>query len=170
MRTLIFIVLGVVIGTLFFSTMSENKILTKPSPSPSPIGKVEKANLVSKASFLIFTDGTKRDFGFERYYNQSEEVYITEAAPHIVISKKASITWGDFFKTLPMELTSECLTTGTGQTFCNTDSKKLVFYVNGNITTNLLQLPIKNNDRVLIHYGVQDKNAINSEINQIPLP
>jgi hypothetical protein len=32
--------------------------------------------------------------------------------------RKAGVIWSDFFKTLPMELTKDCLITGTKQTFC----------------------------------------------------
>lgn len=130
----------------------------------------ENQNIDIKASFLIYTNGTKRDFGFERYYNQSKNVYIDSSSPTTIQVKKRGTTWADFFSTLPMKLTDSCLTTGTGQIFCTNEDMQLKFYINGVLSPNFLQTEIKNNDQALIHYGSSSEEQIESELAEIPQP
>src|SRR3990167_2725306 len=90
-----------------------NKSQTTPSPAststPTPPAE-EKINFT--ASFTIITDNITRSFKAEKYHNLSLDVYITVDDPTLIHVKKSGITWDDFFKTLPMKLTKDCLTTG----------------------------------------------------------
>lgn len=82
--------------------------------------------------------------------------------------KKKGVTWDDFFKSLPMKLTKDCLTTGTGQLFCTNDSQVLNFYVNGGSDPNALEKEIMQGDKLLVTYGNKSEGEINEEIKQIP--
>ena len=107
------------------------------------------------ASFEIYTNGLKRDFSAEMYHNLSEDVYIQNPDPSVIYIKKSEITWNDFFETMPapFSLTTECLTTGTGQKFCNSQGKTLKFMLNSKETPNVLDLEIKEDDRLIIQFG-----------------
>lgn len=142
------------------------QILISPSPTLSP--QVE--NVSFKASFLIFTNGTKRDFSDSRYHNLSEDVFIEKDSPTTVNVKRANITWGDFFKSLPMQLSRDCIVTGTKQTFCNSNESSLKFYINGKRTNDFLNTKINNNDKALITFGSGTEDEIQSQLNQIPEP
>ena len=114
----------------------------------------DQAQPVDKqASFDIFTNGTFRVFTASMYHNLSEDVYIQADNPNLVHVKKAGITWNDFFKTLPFSLTKDCLITGSRETFCSTQTKKLKFTLNGENTPNALDLEIKQNDKLVVSYG-----------------
>lgn len=104
------------------------------------------------AYFEINTLGTKRDFSASMYHNLSPDVFIQEDEINVVHVKKKGVTWGDFFETLPMKLTKECLTTGTNETFCNTQDKRLSFFVNGYSEPNVLEQEIKPGERLLVLY------------------
>lgn len=160
---------GVVAGALIFqvalvSLDSTKSTIKQDSPAVSVPQTVER-----KASFAIFTNGTLRIFSDPKYHRQSNDVYIENSqAPNVIIVKKEGITWGDFFKTLPMSLSSECLTTGTGQSFCNGEAGTLSFYINGERVSNALDIEISNEDRLLVSFGSQNEAEIKSQLSQIP--
>ena len=145
------------IGILFFIAivilvagfiLFNNKSQTSKNLIPSPISQSQKTDI--KASFSIVTGNITRSFSAEKYHNQSSDVYIENLDPTIVYVKKIGITWDDFFKTLPMKLTKDCLTTGDGETFCNGKNATLKFYLNDVETPDLLDQEIKDGDKALI--------------------
>lgn len=139
-----------------------SNINSKISPSPSGFSTDKQA------SFVIFTNRNLRNFSNSMYHNLSADAYIESSNPNIIHVKKMGITYDDFFKTLPMSLTSICLITGTGQSFCNSDKDSLKFYLNGEEVDDLLQRIIMDNDKVLISFGPIDDSAIEAQLSQIP--
>lgn len=134
-------------GALYFnigrSTTSPAPTIT-PSPTQTPVNK--------RAEFTIITGDITRSFKSDKYHNRSEEVFILPDNPSVVHVKKDGVTWGDFFNTLPMKLTKECLTTGDGENLCNTNGS-LRFYLNDNETPDLLDRVIQDNDKLLIKFS-----------------
>lgn len=120
------------------------------------------------AGFAIFTNGTFRVFTAAMYHNLSSDVYIQANNPNIVYVKKNDITWNDFFKTLPLKLTKDCLVTGTKQTFCTDSNGRLRFYINGKEDINALDKYIKNKDQLLVTYGNEDDVQIDQQLKRIP--
>lgn len=131
-----------------------NKPQSPPIASPTPTSLVQDEKVDIKASFTIITDNITRSFKAEKYHNLSPDVYIEAPDPTIVYVKKSGITWDDFFKTLPMKLTKDCLTTGDGETYCTGIDGSLKFYLNNVEDNNLLQSKIKDQDRALIKYAI----------------
>lgn len=82
------------------------------------------------ARFEIVTNGTKRVFTDSMYHRQSPEVFVDTPDPQLVRVMRPGLTWSDFFETLPFELDSKCLVTGTKQRFCTDETGKLYFYLN----------------------------------------
>jgi len=122
----------------------------------------------TQASFAIFTNGIFRVFTASMYHNLSSEVYIEASNPAIVHSKKPNTTWGDFFSTLPFKLTHECLTTGTGQTFCTGSNGTLRFYINGEKNVNALDQRINYGDKLLVTFGNESEVTIKKQFDRIP--
>ena len=144
-RKIIFVVILIIAVLLIILSSSQTP---KTSQSPSPTPQMQEANI--KASFTIITVNITRSFSAEKYHNQSSDVYIENPDPTIVNVKKIGITWDDFFKTLPMKLTKDCLTTGDGETFCNGKNATLEFFLNDVETPDLLDKEIRNGDKALI--------------------
>jgi len=155
MRGLIFLLPIILIGVLGWYLLSRKDAS---APQIIPGQTTESTSEQQKqadftASFEIITNGTKRTFAQAMYHNQSEDVFIEGSNPNAVRVKKEGVTWDDFFKTLPMELTKECLTTGTGQTFCTNINQTLRFVLNGIEKPDALNLEIKPNGSLQIIYG-----------------
>jgi hypothetical protein len=152
---IIFIVLLASVYLVLFNTPKENNTITKISPTPT----VTISDFT--ASFFINTNGLQRSFSSSMYHNLSPDVYITSETPSTIFIKKPSTKWKDFFSTLPMGISSTCLTTGTGQTFCDGDPvssqsatfQTLQFILNGKKQPNVLEMNIKPNDILLISFG-----------------
>lgn len=125
---------------------SSSSVISPPASTP------QTQAIDIQASFQIITQGTLRSFKNPKYHQRSSDVYISADDPTIVNVKKASITWDDFFKTLPMELTKDCLITGDGETFCSGSSSTLQFFLNDKEDPNLLDREIRDGDKVLIKF------------------
>lgn len=104
-----------------------------------------------QARFEIYTRGTKRVFTDPRYHQLSPDVFITKDEPSVIMVKRVGVTWGEFFATLPMSVTNECLITGTGQKFCNSSLEKLKFFLNG-VEQEVLNREIQGGDKLVIRY------------------
>ncbi len=103
------------------------------------------------ANFEIYTNGTKRIFTQAMYHRRSPDVYIESSDPSLIYVKSPRVTWGDFFATLPMSVTSDCLVTGTGQRFCTNERQKLKFILNG-VEQEVLDRAILEGDKLIIRY------------------
>lgn len=138
----------IVVTAIFFVVRKQPETPTLSLPTTVPTPTQEPSSIT--ATFEIYTLGTKRIFSDSKYHNKSDEIYITSKSPNIIYSKKTNATWADFFATLPMKLTNECLTTGTGQVFCDGQNGNLVFEINGVVTKDALAKVIKNGDSLKV--------------------
>lgn len=135
-----------------FVLLGRSRSQISPLPSPNPLSSQVQETVNTKASFTIITDSITRSFKAEKYHNKSPDVYIQADDPTVVHVKKANITWNDFFKTLPMSLTKDCLTTGDGETFCSGKEGQLEFFLNNIETPDLLEREIHPEDSILIKF------------------
>lgn len=125
------------------------------SSSPQSSNGEEVAKQVT-ANFEIYTNGTKRVFTDARYHHQSEDVYIDSSNTNVVIVNpyaEKQPTWGDFFDTLPMTLTNDCLITGTGQEFCTNETHQLSFVLDGENTPDALDSLINRGAFLRVEYS-----------------
>jgi hypothetical protein len=153
--------LTLILSSFLFSGCSVIDEKIPVTPSPPPTAPVPSPRLSSPATFIqseytarfeIYTNGTKRIFTDSKYHRQSADIYIENPDPHLMYVKKPNLTWNDFFKTLPFSVKKECLVTGTKQTFCNTETKRLYFYLNGQEEPDALDKVILANDSLRVEY------------------
>lgn len=161
-----------ILALLGAGVYSLRRLPSAPAPTPSPASSATVApeSVSLEAAFLIFTRGTRRDFTDARYHNLSPAVYLTADNPAIVHVRSAPATWQQFFDTLPMQLSAECLVTGTKQTFCSDDSVTLKFYLNGTADPQALTRKIGAGDRLLVTYGTDSEAEINRQLGLVPNP
>lgn len=106
----------------------------------------------TKAFYEIYTNGTKRTFTDPMYHNQSPDVFIDASDPTVVHVTRKGITWSDFFATLPMTITADCIITGTGQEFCTNQGESLRFYINDTEYADALFQEILDGDKLRVVY------------------
>ena len=140
---LIIVIIGA-LGLYLIGGRQATKLISPPSPTPKVVDYV--------ASFEIVTLGTKRDFSDPKYHNINDYAYLSALDPQFVHLKKEGVTWQEFFDSLPMKLTKECLTTGTGQVFCTNDTKRLIFTLNYLEDANALDKEITPGAKLLVEY------------------
>jgi len=148
---LLFIVifLSAVIGYFYLNTDSnQTSSTTETIISPTPINVFTDFT----ATFSITTNGTVRTFTNPDYHNLSEDVYIEASNPNTINVTRSGVKWNDFFTSLPFSLSKDCLTTGTGQTFCTDESGTLKFFINGTENPDALDLEIMPNDNLEVVY------------------
>ena len=144
----------IVITAAILFTKPFSQLTTSVEQTNTPSQDLQpKQDVDFTASFEIVTNRIKRNFNAKMYHNISPDVYIEGPDPSIIHVKKSSLTWDDFFKTLPMELTKECLTTGTGEKYCDGENGNLRFFLNGLENPNLLDKQIAAGDHVLIQFS-----------------
>ena len=147
------IVLGFGVIALVVALFLSNKEASPPQraiPASTPIVQ-EPVDFT--ATFRIVTNGLTRNFSASMYHNQSSDVYIEADDSSVVNVKREGVTWNDFFDSLPFKLTKDCLTTGTGETFCSGSSGTLRFYLNDNENQSLLDREIEPGDIVRITFS-----------------
>lgn len=159
-----------IISIIVFAALSKKSNIKPPTTSQlqNSQATITQESVDYTASFAIFTNGIFRVFTATMYHNLSKDVFIKTDNPNIVHVKKNGVTWDDFFKTLPMKLTKDCLTTGTKQIFCTNNNEKLRFYLNGKEDVNALDKQILNGDRLLVTYGNENEEEIQKQLQQIP--
>lgn len=86
------------------------------------------------------------------YHNLSGDVYIDPKNTNQVRVKKEGITWSNFFESLPMTLSKDCLITGTKQEFCTGSGGTLQFLINGKVDPDALDREINQGDNLLVEY------------------
>jgi len=162
----ILVLIGIALVGIFALTKTKSSPQTA---STNPKTPQSSPNLTADytASFAIYTKGTFRVFTSPKYHGLSQDVFIQKDNPNVVHVKKPQITWGDFFKTLPMELTKDCLTTGTKETFCTGNNGALKFYINGQKMDNFLQETINPEDKALISFGNENDDQIKLQLEKI---
>ena len=113
------------------------------------------------ANFKVFIDGKEVDFAKPEFMTESKQdhskkVHLHDLRGDVVHVHYSGVTWSDFFDSLGFRLTKDCLDLGKEGKYCNTDQKKLRFFINDKEIENLASVEIQDLDRVLIHYGQGD--------------
>ncbi len=165
---LLILIASIIAGIYFLTrnTPSHTRSSTK-APPISPNNSPTPANIHYQAKFAVYTFGTFRIFSLPRYHNVSPDVYITADKPNTIQVKKRGTTWGDFFNSLPMGLTNECLITGTKDTLCSGTNGSLRFFVNDKEVSDFVNKEIKNGDKGLVTYGNSSAQVIKSQLNNL---
>lgn len=162
-----FIIVALVLGLLgYFSWKAAGSAPSRATPASSDTRMSPRL----RAAFLVYTNGVKRTFAAPMYHNRSQEVFIASENPEIVNVTKQNVAWGDFFNTLPMKLSGDCLTTGTGDTYCTGEDGALRFFLNDEEVPDALTHVIGDGDRLLVSFGLTTELDLAHQMQAVPQP
>lgn len=108
------------------------------------------------ANFKVYIDDNIIDFSILIYQLRSKSVHVEDEIGDVIHVHKEGITIGDFFKTLDIKFNNTCIIIPMEDPYCNTNDKKLSFYVNNIENDEFENYEIKDLDKILISYGKGD--------------
>jgi len=147
---IIAILVAILAGVIVLSLVNKPTV-TAPIESKQRMNQ-DMPELPITATFRVVINGQKRSFNLPMYFDQSKEVYIESANPEQVVVNEQSITWGEFFNTLPFSVQKNCIITGNKETYCTNETQTLTFTLNGQPQPDVLDKLIMQGDTLEISY------------------
>lgn len=132
------------------------------------------------ANFAVYVDGKKDEFKSFTFYEEVQSCSIDDANnvktkahmhdqnPALVHVHQAGVTWGQFFANLGYGLSNKALTTDAGVFVDEQNDKQLTFILNGQPVRSIANEVIKSEDTLLINYGNEDNETIQTRADSIP--
>lgn len=120
----------------------------------------------------VVLDGTPIDFTQDKYQSSEENeldeaIHMHDGNGKVVHLHKKGATLEQFFNSLKIKFTKECLNLDTGANYCNGTSKTLKMFVSGQENTDFEKYVPQDLDRILITYGAQTESQIKSQIDGV---
>lgn len=124
------------------------------------------------SDFLINIQGETIDLSDDTYQSSAEQILLEDFHLHdnvgtVIHRHAAGLTLASFLKSLGFELTNECLTLDSGETYCSNQEHKLLLYVNGLIEQSPTTYIPQEGDRILLYYGDAGNRDIQSYLNAV---
>lgn len=123
-----------------------------------------------QAGIAIFVNGLPINLRDGKYHNLSEKAFLTNQNPGVVFIKKTDVTWGDFFKSLNIGLTQDCVFQGSREQLCEDELNSIKYFVNGQRIYSPFSRVISDSDRMLVSYGSETGVAVERQLNQVAIP
>ena len=128
-------------------------------PGAGPLGGAH-----THAAILVKIFGDRFVFSPPAYQVKSSWIHF-EGGDGSTIHKHASgVTLGYLFDTLGLGLDNQCYEFRDGRSFCTNEDYSLKFYINGLKINDIRDYSIKENDRILISYGPEGVDEIESQL------
>ncbi len=120
----------------------------------------------------VILNGTPINFSLAKYQATAKNeldpnVHFHDGNGKLVHIHKEGITLNELFSSLKMRLSNNCLVTDSGVSFCNTSSKSIKMFVNGNSNSNFESYQPQDLDRILITYGADSDAQIKTQISSV---
>ena len=155
-------VIGYVTGTL---TMPHKT-------STHPIGTSQDGKIHVHADFRLYLGDERVRFTEEKYQSDIERIRHTSLHFHDgndeVIHRHAdNVTLSDFFASIGMKLTNDCLIMDTGIEHCTNDTDTVLLIVNGVQVIDNAKYVIQEADRILLYFGDATNPNIRTYVGEI---
>lgn len=109
------------------------------------------------------------DFSEPRYQVQSRFIHFEDRNGVVVHRHATNVDLGFFFQSLDMEFNDQCIKLVDGTSYCNDGENTLKMYVNGARNNMYDEYVLKDGDRILITYGDETEEEIQSQLNTLSL-
>ena len=136
------------------------------------------------ANFAVYINGQREEFRALNYYEEEaatacgvSEAAETETTPmsrvhmhgnvsDVVHVEDNRVTWGNFFTVLGWNVGPTYLAM-RDNLYANSDAGRVTYILNGKEVTDIANVTIKDQDKLLVNYGDQSMIQINQEYSQI---
>ena len=144
-------------GLLAIATLAA--IITKyPHKTTHPVGTSHDGVVHVHGDFRLYIGDERIRFTDEKY--QSSTAHTHHASLHFhdgndeVIHRHAdNVTFSEFFASIGLTITNDCLTLDTGVKHCTDTDNKLILFVNGTPVSDITSYIFAEKDRIFMYYG-----------------
>lgn len=146
-----------VISVIMFSVQANNI-----NNNYGPVGSAHE-----HAAFAIKLDKVPVDFSQGKYQVQSRLIHVENNDGTTLHRHATEVPFGEFLKSVDMDIKNGCFILDDGKEFCDTADKKLRYFVNGTEKESITDHVLNENDRILVIYGDENNNEIKQEIDAL---
>jgi hypothetical protein len=146
-----------VISVIMFSVQANNI-----NNNYGPVGSAHE-----HAAFAIKLDKVPVDFSQGKYQVQSRLIHVENNDGTTLHRHATEVPFGEFLKSVDMDIKNGCFILDDGKEFCDTADKKLRYFVNGTEKESITDYVLNENDRILVIYGDENNNEIEQEIDAL---
>ena len=155
----VFAVIAVIVGYSVY--MFVNMTETAPG-GPENAGVLGSEH--SHAAILVKIFGDSFDFSAPAYQIKSSWIHFEGRDGGTIHKHATGVTVGYLFETLALGLDDQCFVFQDGRSFCTNEDYSLNFFVNDKQTADIRDLEITEDDRILITYGAETPEEIESQL------
>ena len=124
------------------------------------------------ADLKVFLDGKELDMNADKYMEggiepEGKYIHFHTNDGQIVHMHKEGMKLSGLFSSIGMKFTKDCFVTDTKQEYCNSGSKTLKFYVNGEPNNGYENYVFRDLDRILISYGDETPEQLKIQADSI---
>lgn len=130
----------------------------------APLPDAPQTAVHEHADIAVFIDGTQLDFSLPKYQSPDDDykheyLHFHDGVGTVVHKHQTGHTLGDLFESIGIGFSRGCLTLDTGERYCNTNTKSLKFFVNGEENAAFDTYEFSDEDQILISYGPTDEDV-----------
>ena len=118
----------------------------------------------SHAAILVKIFGDSFDFSAPAYQIKSSWIHFEGRDGGTIHKHATGVTTGYLFETLALGLDDQCFVFQDGRSFCTNEDYSLNFFVNDKQVSDIRDLEITEDDRILITYGAETPEEIESQL------
>lgn len=118
------------------------------------------------ADIKVYINGQSIDFSQKRYQLAARFIHFEEGIGDVIHTHATGLALGHLFKSLGMDFNNNCIVFER-QSYCSNGGKTLKFYVNRQPNKEFGNYVVRELDKILISYGIEDEAELQNQLNSV---